>query len=116
MADFVQTMKDWRRMCMAMEKLRPNDACAGCRLEGYGCPAIYENNSHVDFRDVEKQVSEWAEAHPDPVYPTWLEWLMNKGFVTASSNQYGTSYNFDWDKPIPADIAQRLGLEPKENA
>ena len=73
MSDFVQTMKDWRRMCMAMERLRPQDSCAGCRLEGYGCPAIYEDNSHVDYRDVEKQVSAWAAENPEPIYPSYLE-------------------------------------------
>lgn len=106
MADFVQTMKDWKRMCSAMEKLRPNDPCAGCRLEGYGCPAIYENNSHVDFHNVEKQVSAWAAEHPEPVYPSWYEYL---------TDMYHAAWNMINDKPIPADIAQKLGIEPKED-
>ena len=107
MADFVQTMKDWRRMCMAMEKLHPNDSCAGCRLEEYGCPAIYEDNSHVDFRDVEKQVSAWASEHPEPVYPSYIE-------------AFGWAHKKTWAEikdilanPIPADMAQKLGIEPK---
>lgn len=103
--DFVQVMKDWRRMCMAMEKLHPNDACAGCRLEGYGCPAIYEDNSHVDYSDVERKVTAWAAEHPEPVYPTWYEFLVER-------------YHKAWEAigcdSIPADIAEKLGIEPKE--
>ena len=106
MADFVQTMKDWRRMCMAMEKLRPDDSCCGCPLEGYGCPAIYEeDSSHVDYADVEKNVTAWAAEHPEPKYSTWMEYLF-------------TIYDTVWPQiatmEIPADIAQKLGLQPKE--
>ena len=108
MAEFVQTMKDWKRMCSAMEKLHPNDSCAGCRLEGYGCPAIYEDNSHVDYSDVERNVTAWAAEHPEPVYPSYLE-------------VFGWAHKKTWAEikdilanPIPADMAQKLGIEPRE--
>lgn len=106
MAEFVQTMKDWRRMCSAMEKLHPTDSCVGCRLEGYGCPAIYEeDSSYVDYADVEQNVTAWAAEHPAPKYPTWMEYLF-------------TMYDTVWPQiatmEIPADIAQKLGIEPKE--
>lgn len=105
-SSFVQVMKDWRRMCMAMEKLRPGDSCCGCTLEGYGCPAIYEeDSSHVDYSDVEKNVTAWAAEHPAPKYPTWMEYLY-------------TIYDTVWPQiatmEIPADIAQKLGIEAKE--
>ena len=118
MSDFVQTMKDWRRMCMAMEKLRPDDSCCGCPLEGYGCPAIYEkDSSHVDYSDVERNVTAWAAEHPEPQYPTWMKWLTDVGAIPKA---------ISWDEPlveavydaiqehIPADIAEKLGIEPKE--
>ena len=122
MADFVQTMKDWRRMCMAMEKLHPYDACNGCRLKGYGCPAIYEDNSHVDFRDVEKQVSAWAAEHPEPVYPTLAECLAEIGVfgpfkdIKTDFTEIEILYRMRdmMFKPISADIAQKLGIQPKE--
>ena len=120
MANFVQVMKDWKRMCLAMEKLHPNDSCAGCRLEGYGCPAIYEDNCHVDYSDVEKNVMEWAAEHPEPVYPTWFEWLEAQKVVVAAKSE-GTEIIYDtvlptlnMFAPIPADIAEKLGIEPKE--
>ena len=81
MADFIQTMKDWKRMCSAMKKLRPVDSCCGCPLEEYGCPAIYGDNSHVDYDDVEKKVTAWAADHPEPVYPTLGEWLHSLHWV-----------------------------------
>ena len=110
MADFVQTMKDWRRMCMAMEKLHPIAPCCGCPLEEYGCPAIYEDNSHVDYSDVEKKVAAWAAEHQEQSYPTWEEWL---------SDKYNLAYNDDFRlamsrEHIPADDAQKLGIEPRD--
>lgn len=114
MSDFVQTMKDWRRMCMAMEKLRPDDSCCGCSLEGCGCPAIYEeDSSHVDYADVEKNVTAWAAEHPEPQYPTWEEWLITQGVIKENPNG-----GVGWPMPklfehIPADIAQKLGVKPK---
>lgn len=115
-------------MCIAMEKERPNDACCGCRLEGYGCPAIYEDNSHVDFADVEKNVAAWAAENPEPVYPTWAEWLNSTGLTKHETGQFcvhmPNHYSYEVKevdtlnevayKPIPADIAQKFGIEPKE--
>ena len=122
MTDFVQTMKDWRRMCMAMEKLRPDDSCCGCRLEGYGCPAIYEeDSSHVDYADVEKNVTAWAAEHPEPRYPTFGEWLEKQGIVKlVNSDRYEEDGRKVYmllesvENQIPADIAEKLGIEPKE--
>lgn len=113
MADFVQTMKDWKRMCNAMEKLRPDDSCCGCRLEGYGCPAIYEDDSHVDYADVEKNVTAWAAEHPEPKYPTWGEYL-EKVIPHGTRETALTFAIYAMNQPIPADIAQKLGIEPKE--
>jgi hypothetical protein len=82
-------------------------------LEGYGCPAIYEDNSHVDYADVEKNVTAWAAEHKEPVYPTFREWLISIGVIGQMS-----THSVIADKlamtPIPADIAQKLGIEPKE--
>ena len=129
---------------MAMEKLSPDDSCCGCLLEGYGCPAIYEEDSSlVDYADVEKNVTAWAAEHPEPVYPTWGEWLESFGVVEVTKAkdriitvpQYPTWYEYlfnvtrgenKWPvddhefcrwldtTPIPDDIAQKLGIEPKE--
>ena len=117
MADFIQTMKDWKRMCNAMERERPHDACCGCPLEGYGCPAIHEdNNSHMDFADVEKIVTAWAAEHPEPVYPTWVEYLVGIGVIPHEIRLETADALMDTHmlKPISADIAEKLEIEPKE--
>jgi hypothetical protein len=55
-------------------------------------------------------VTKWAAEHPEPVYPTWEEWL---------SDKYNLAYNDDFRlamsrEHIPADEAEKLGIEPKE--
>ena len=57
-------------------------------------------DNSVEF---EKRVMSWAAEHP-VVYPTWENWLTTLGVQ---------SFN-ELSKPIPADIAQKLGIEPKE--
>jgi hypothetical protein len=80
-----------------------------------GCPMNGVNISQcrkVAFEQpevTEKTVMDWAAEHP-VVYPTWEEWL---------SDKYNLAYNDDFRlamsrEPIPADIAEPLGIEPKE--
>ena len=127
MAEFVQTMNDWRRMCMEMKKLHPHNPCGRCRLEEYGCPVIRVDNNAVDFCEVEKLVSAWAAEHPESVYPTWIEWLKSMGVVSYMTGLVVTRNADDGHfhdghvnitekalEAIPADIAQKLGIEPKE--
>jgi hypothetical protein len=57
-----------------------------------------------DPQKYETAIMSWAEEHP-VVYPTWGTWL-------------GTKYDYDLREilytNIPADIAEKLGIEPKE--
>ena len=106
--DFVQTMKDWRRMCKAFTT--NNECCDGCpimalEIDEYGCDAIFsEWADKADWDEVEDVIETWAAEHPEPVYPTWENWLTTLGVQ---------SYN-ELSKPIPADIAEKLGIELKE--
>jgi hypothetical protein len=45
--------------------------------------------------DMEGEVLQFLKDNPDPVYPTWIEWLRDNG-----------------SKPIPEEIAKMLGVEP----
>ena len=106
MSDFVQTMKDWRRMCQFMDKEYGNSSCDKCPLGG--CSAVYEMCGKENFSNMEHGITAWAAEHPEPVYPTWYEYLSDYyraafGDMSVISKQ-----------PIPADIAQKLGLQPKE--
>lgn len=103
MSDFVQTMRDWRRMCEAYST-DDDDCCEGCPVVDYrehGCGAIFEMDG-VYWEKYERAIDKWAAEHPEPVYPTWLEW-----FDTLDEP-------IDVDEPIPEEIARKLGLEPKE--
>jgi hypothetical protein len=125
MADFMQTMKNWKRMCNAMGQEDEYTACDKCDLRDFGCPAIYEKEcDSTDWKHVENVVAKWAAEHPEPIYPSWIDWLMANGVIPDSYSAkhsmesgvraatfYVTSKAFT---PIPADIAQKLGIEPKE--
>ena len=76
-------------------------------LEG-GCPFFPTCNikhcRKIAFErpeEFEHRVMEWAEAHPEPVYPTWGAWIK-------------WQMGYDIKDRIPADIAEKLGIEPKE--
>ena len=119
MADFVQTMKDWRRMCKAQEAIEKTDPCRVCPLANNGndCCGIYEDNDGDDTRDyarIEGVVARWAKENPEPVYPTWAEWLMSIGVISGLFPNGAIDARGNLSKPIPADIAQKLGIEPKE--
>lgn len=118
MADFVQTMNDWRRMCKYYDEKTGNNSCDFCPLNG--CNAIYEDDGNTDYSDIEEKVAAWAAEHPEPVYPTWKEWLEEQRVVVHfdSVNEKGKKVKWELTNksncPIPADIAQKLGIEPKE--
>ena len=105
MSDFVQTMKDWRRMCDTYTTEDAARCCQGCPMDGRGCGAIYENDN-ADPEVIVREVQRWAANHPEPVYPTWGEWLQKL--------YNNTNYAGIFITPIPAGIAQKLGIEPKE--
>lgn len=90
-----------------------------CRVEEYGCQAIRETDNVVNFADVENKVSAWAARNPEPVYPTWVEWLCEQGLVECrpSFRDDGMEYylNSNVFTPIPADIVQKLGLSRRRD-
>ena len=107
-------LKSWKRMCNSMTEMN------GCE----DCPIV--RNTHGarcgdmpgEMQDVESivcEVEKWATEHQEPVYPTWWEWLENMGIVSKakseSSKFFDTTRMYD---NIPADIAQKLGIEPRE--
>ena len=93
MAEFVEVMKQYHRMCKSMK-------CSDCELNimnnGAGMACYHFIIDHPD--EAEIIITAWAKANPEtksPKYPNWYEYL----------GAYGT-------KPIPEAIAKQLGLEP----
>jgi hypothetical protein len=106
MAEFQKVMKQWRRFC------RSHKHCGECEFDGTGiCGEAHLTD--VRFADIELRIMAWAAEHPEPVYPTFREWLISIGVIDQMS-----THSVIADKlamiPIPADIAQKLGLAPKE--
>ena len=117
MTDFVQTMKDWRRMCRHYSDESVKDGQCSCvdicplGRNNTAC-GIMEDTLDSDIEVVAKEVAKWAAEHPEPVYPTWVKWLNDQGIInTTTSRDFVTQKT---NQQIPADIAEKLGLKPKE--
>ena len=110
MADFVQTMKDWRRMCSAM------CSCNECPMNEVKCWAKSPSDLIDSFDRRESVITEWAAEHPEQVYPTWGEWLNEQGVVIKTIDNGALIFEptAKMRQPIHADMAEKLGIEPKE--
>lgn len=103
MSEFQEVMRQWKRMCESRGKM-PDDFVGAEQ-------ALLLAMESPD--EIEELVMAWAAKHPEPVYPTWWSWLINERVIEKGSTYTGA---FDQlkTKSIPADIAQKLGLQPKE--
>ena len=109
MAEFVQTMKDWRRMCKAYTT-DDDDCCKGCPVVDFhehGCGAIFEMEDGIDWERYEGQIREWAAENPEPVYPAWRDWLRD-----LYGNPQMTMTDI-LESPIDPEIAKRLNIVPR---
>ena len=71
MTDFVQTMKDWRRMCRYYsDEIVKNVqlSCIDICPLGHNitCDAI-EDALDSDIEDAARAIAQWAEKHPEPI-------------------------------------------------
>ena len=106
MAEFVDVFRQFSRMCKA------NVGCFNCPLNNSDSVSdeCTVDAFAKDPERIEREVMKWAAEHPEPVYPTWVEWFRQIGVVEPTQKCF-----HDWLlKPIPADIAQKLGITPKE--
>lgn len=117
MAEFQEVMRQWVR----------------ARKATYGINGEYEHLSNRVLNywtdeciaQLEKEVMQWAAEHPEPVYPTWAEWLLTVGGGVEKTFETGGYSGNTWvedyetvvvalDSRIPADTAHMLGVKPKE--
>lgn len=118
MAEYSEVIKQFKRMCKSI-------SAGGCTRgecfmgRAYGCEYIGQCRKIAFERPsgFEEKVMAWAAEHPEPIYPTWWKYMCMIGVIPDTlgdktlgevtiENLMGTS--------IPADIAQKLGIEPKE--
>ena len=106
--EFVEVMKQMKRMCAHL-----SPTCNGCKLcLGKGTDEFCGEAPRDILSDpalVEAAVMSWAAEHPEPVYPSWYRWLIMMGAIGSVEDLFS-----DLQREIPADIAQKLGIEPKE--
>lgn len=121
MAEFQEVMRQWRRMCeLHTCDNRDESELPLCPLiikhNGYPCDDAVTDLSQESVGQIEQIVTAWAAEHPEPVYPSWLEYIMDvqHDCVAAYNGGNDTLWKWMWTTPIPADIAEKLGVEPKE--
>lgn len=122
MSDFVQTMKDWRRMCKHYsDEIVKNVqlSCIDICPLGHNitCDAI-EDALDSDIEDAAKAIAQWATEHPEPVYPTWEMYLAERMIADMRDGKTHNPQSVEEymrRTSIPADIAEKLGIEPKED-
>ena len=117
MAEFTEVCKQWRRMCDSFG----DKACQSYRPCAEQCPVganpvcgELRESTPDDIERFEAAVMAWAAEHPI-VYPTWAEFL-HEAFCERYPMPYmgdAAWYAFLRETHIPADIAQKLGLEQK---
>ena len=123
MAKFTEVMRHARRMCESFS----DGHCSECPIgNANALECGITVTSEMDCEEVERRVMQWAQEHPEPVYPTWREW-QNSMFPDAVRYilpcEFGSKDRFKCNEkrcyecivePIPADIAEKLGIKPKE--
>ena len=108
MAEFQEVLHQWRRLC---DKHNLCNECPGAKTSDKEsiCMLMSYDNRRTEA-EVEDIIMQWAAEHPEPVYPTWIDVLKLYGVT----DETGYCYLDSAYKPIPADIAEKLEIEPKE--
>ena len=122
MAEFSELVRIKKRICIKYA----SSGCIGCPIDhssGGLCGVIsisgYSDNIFTEF---EEALLSWAAENPEPVYPMWCEWLADKGVVDVARMPVDYSGGIITEiKPsgkmyerIPAAVAEKLGIKPKE--
>ena len=108
MADFVEVMGIKSRMCKYYD-----DCSDGCPLENTNFCNLSEHSlSEKDLREAEVVMLDWNKKHP-VIYPTWGEYFGMIYGARLFGNPIG-SLDEIFKINIPQDIAEKLGVEPKE--
>lgn len=111
MAEFQEVIRQWGRMCNSSDRI----SCENCKLYPVLPEDICRNVPDVETAQlIEQEVMAWAAKHPEPVYPTWYEYLHGLGITKFYEGQHVCIDFHKVMERIPADIAQKLGLKPKE--
>lgn len=125
MADFMEVWRQAKRLC---DMAKCGEDCplhvdvTTCRLDY----VLDSDTPEYEVRKFENIVMQWAVEHPESKYPTWREWqeaifpdcdVLIEPCQYMSKERAGCCGQVCSDcrvQPIPADIAERLGVKPIE--
>ena len=97
-------------MCITANEGPATPKCDNCPMgESRLCAFEISDIGDQELQEAETFITTWAAEHPEPVYPTWYRWLIMMGAIGSVGDLF-----FDLQREIPADIAQKLGIEPEE--
>ena len=115
MAKYNYVIKHFKRMCRYYNNRASQNECP-LYCKGHGCNISHCRMLAFDDKKFQNVVMTWAETHKEPVYPSWMEYIMDvqHDCVAAYNGGNDTLWKWMWTTPIPADIAEKLGVEPKE--
>ena len=119
MAEFVEIMKQARRLCEAT-------SCTECPIALENGVCFINLNDKGDYAKTERLITAWAAAHPEPTYPSWFEfqeeafpthtrWICPMMFGVECPSKSATSVQMCTEcrnNPIPVEIAEKLGIKP----
>lgn len=120
MAEFVEIMKQAHRLC-------GTTSCHRCPIVGEYGVCLINPTAQGDYLKAERYITDWANAHPEPQYPSWLEfqeatfpahtrWICPMMFGVDCPSKSVTSVQMCTacrNHTIPAEIAEKLGIKPK---
>ena len=114
MAEFVEVMRKLRELC------RERKHCEGCiMMEGISCGASF-GLPCLSEEEIERRVAQWEAAKSK--YPSWAQaWkqLFPDAIPPCPAKNFGVN-GCDYHcaecraRHIPAEIAEKLGIKPKE--
>lgn len=131
MAEFQEVAKQAKRLCRAYA-----NSCTGCPLadqddrclfEVGNADCIPEEWKSDQLAEAESIVMSWAAEHPEPMYPSWndawkqlfpehstipcVKMFMGKKESGCTEQAHCRAC---LNRPIPADVAEKLGIKPVE--
>ena len=117
MSEFVNVFREWRRLCnkyfdgkgWICEETCPMRKYLICNNPDEIFP--YPISISVDkVCAIELEIMRWALDNPEPVYPTWQEWLTEQGLMID-----GDRFNYALaNTQISSETANKLNIKPKK--
>ena len=122
MAEFIEVMKQARRLCAAEKECKK---CLMWNSQGAFCRTDVLRSTNDDA-GTEQIVMSWAEAHPEKVYPSWDEFqfemfpnhtrgicpMMFGAECPNGDHASALACANCRSMPMPAEIAEKLGVRP----